>query len=298
MQGAELKQIRGIGDTICEVLARDHGIKTITDLEALSDTEVDELERALRPNFRNVRVGDVARWRDQARQLASGAEAMTDEPLTTFVVEVHRPASDSGDQPRFVVHQVEADETLETSAPKLTIDDMMRWMRERVPMPAVLPDTKLPTDREGVASSSTPDQLTVPSPRRPARRGRLQITGLEIHPAADRVVNGWATSLLVDEPATIEEGSALVFVGHVTLEGAEEPVTCQMRCRLRRIESDREVSFAWSGDIMATPGMPSATIASAPVSIPAGIYRGIFLASDRHHGARGAFCELPLIVVS
>src|SRR5262249_23256950 len=152
----------------------------------------------------------------------------------------------------------------------LTIDDMMRWMRERVPMPAVLPDTKLPTDREGVASSSTPDQLTVPSPRRPARRGRLQITRLEIHPAADRGVTGWPGSLLVGEPARVGGGSAFFFVGRGPGGGAEEPVPCRMRCRLRGMESDRGVSFAWSGDIMPPPGMPGATIASAPVSIPAG----------------------------
>jgi hypothetical protein len=294
MQHAELKQIRGIGDAICEQLAQDHGIETIADLARLSDAEVDELEPVLRASRRNVRIGDVARWRDQARQLASGKEAVMDEPLATFVVEARRPVSEQGDQPRFVVHHVEADETLETSAPKPTIDDVIRWMQERVPMPAVLPGTKLPTDRERVASSSTPGQLTSPSPQPTARRGGLRITGLEIQ----RVVNDWATSLLVDEPVAIEGGSALVFVGHMSLEGAEGPVTCQMRCQLRRIESDQELSIAWSGEMVTTRGMLSAAIASAPVSTPTGIYRGIFLASDSRHGARGAFCDLPLIVVS
>jgi ribosomal protein S13 len=298
MQHAELKQIRGIGDATCERLGRDYGIETIADLARLSDSEVDELQRALRASRSNVRNGDVARWRDQARRLASEREAVVNEPLATFVVEARKPVSEPGDQPRFVVHHVEADETLETSPPKPTIDDVIRWMQERVPMPAVLPGTKLPTDREGVVSSSTPDQLTAPSPRPPARRGGLRITGLEIHRADDRVVNGWATSLLGDEPVAIEGGSALVFVGHVSLEGAEEPVTCQMRCRLRRIESDQELSFAWSGEMMATPGMPSAAIPSAPVSIPHGMYRGIFFALDRRHRALRAFCELPLLVVS
>jgi ribosomal protein S13 len=298
MQHAELKQIRGIGDTMCELLGRDHGIETIAELAHLSDTEVEEVERALRASRRNVRIGDVARWRTQARQLANEKQDVPGEPLATFVVEAWRPVTEPADGPHFVVHHIEADETLETSEPNRTIDDVVRWMQERVAVPAVLTGTKLPAEGEAVASSSTLDPLTSPSPGPPPRRGGLRITGLEVDHAGDRVVNGRrATSLLVDEPVAIEEGSALVFVGHVSLDGAERPVTCQMRCRLRRIESDQELAFGWSGEITAAPSMQSATISSAPVSIPAGIYRGIFAASDRHHSVRGAFRELPLIVV-
>ena len=298
MQHAELKQIRGIGDTMCELLGRDHGIETIAELAHLSDTEVEEVERALRASRRNVRIGDVARWRTQARQLANEKQDVPGEPLATFVVEAWRQVTEPADGPHFVVHHIEADETLETSEPNRTIDDVVRWMQERVAVPAVLTGTKLPAEGEAVASSSTPDPLTSPSPGPPPRRGGLRITGLEVDHAGDRVVNGRrATSLLVDEPVAIEEGSALVFVGHVSLDGAERPVTCQMRCRLRRIESDQELAFGWSGEITAAPSMQSATISSAPVSIPAGIYRGIFAASDRRHSVRGAFRELPLIVV-
>lgn len=45
---SELKQIRGIGDTMCERLGRDHGIETIADLARLSDAEVADLQQALR----------------------------------------------------------------------------------------------------------------------------------------------------------------------------------------------------------------------------------------------------------
>lgn len=57
MQGAELKQIRGIGDTTSERLARDYGIEALADLARLSDTEIDELQDALRATGSRVRGG-------------------------------------------------------------------------------------------------------------------------------------------------------------------------------------------------------------------------------------------------
>jgi hypothetical protein len=264
MPQAELKQIRGIGDAICELLGRDHGIATIADLARLSDAEVDELQRALRASRRNVRNGDVAAWRDQARQLTGEMQAAADEPLATFVVEAWRPVSEPGDQPRFIVHHVEADETLETSAPRPTIDDVVRWMQERMTVPVAPPSAEPPAEHQ--------------QPARPARLGDLRITRLD--------------------PVAVEGGGALVFVAHVSLEGAAEPATCHLRCRLQRIESDQELTFSWRGEIMAAPGPRSAAISSAPISVPAGIYRGICLASDRRPGGGRAFRELPLLVVS
>jgi NAD(P)-dependent dehydrogenase (short-subunit alcohol dehydrogenase family) len=96
MQQAELRQIRGIGAAMCERLGRDHGIEAIADLARLSDTEVDELQRALQAGRSHVRNGDVARWRDHARQLVSEGETVADEPLATFVVEVWKPARRTG----------------------------------------------------------------------------------------------------------------------------------------------------------------------------------------------------------
>lgn len=296
MQQAGLRQIRGIGAAMCERLSRDHGIETIADLARLNDTEVDELQRALQAGRSNVRNGEVARWRDHARQLMGEGEAVADEPLATFVVEAWKPAGEPGSQPHFVVHHVEADETLETSAPQSAIDDVVRWMQERVTMAAAPAGTKAPVERQEVARSSAPEQLP-PSPRRPPRRGRLRITGLEVC-QEDHVINGAATPLLADTPVVIQARGALVFVGHVSLEGAEDPVTCRMRCRLHRIDSEQEITFTWPGETMVGPGMRTATMSSTPVSIPAGVYRGEFFAEDPHQGARRAFRELPLLVVN
>jgi hypothetical protein len=104
--------------------------------------------------------------------------------------------------------------------------------------------------------------------------------------------------LLGSTPVAIEAGGALVFIGHVGLQGAEHPVTCQMRCRLHRTESQEEVAFTWSSEAMVTPGMPSMTISSSPVSVPTGVYRGQIFAEDLRHGVSRAFRELPLFIVN
>jgi len=293
MQQAELKQIRGIGDAICELLKRDHGINTLADLARLTDTEVDDLQRTLRAGRRGVPSGDVARWRDQARQLMRETPATAKEPLATFVVEAWGSVSEPGDQPHFIVHHIEDDETLETSAPGPTIDDAVRWMQQRVPVPAAPPGQELPAGTRQAAGLSPAHQGSPPPPG----RGGLRITGLEVRRAASSGGNQWSTQLLADDPVAVEGEGALVFVGHVSLEGAEEPVTCDMRCRLRHIESGHELTFSWSGEVMATTGTHS-VLSSAPFAIPAGIYRAIFSAADRRHGAGRSFRELPLLVIS
>ncbi len=104
--------------------------------------------------------------------------------------------------------------------------------------------------------------------------------------------------LLLTDGVALDAGSALVFVGHVSLAGAEEPVTCTMRCRLQRIESDENVTFTWSGEIGPGAGMQAATIPSTSVTVPAGVYRGMFFAEDKQLASRRAFCEVPLLTVS
>ena len=79
-------------------------------------------------------------------------------------------------------------------------------------------------------------------------------------------------SLLAQGPVAIEDGSAVIFVGHVSLDGAEGQLTCQMLCRLQRIESGQEVTFTWGGEVMATPNTNGAAIPITPVSIPSGAY--------------------------
>jgi hypothetical protein len=289
MQQPELKRIGNIGDTMAERLARDHRIETIAATARLNDTEVDELQQAPQAARSQVRKGEVARCRHQARQLVSEEEAVADEPLATFVVEAWRPSSESDNQPHFVVHHVEADETLATSVPRPTIDDAMRWMQERVTMPGGQLRTQLPAEREEVTPVSAPEQ--------PTRRGRLQITGLEVRLAEHDLINGAPIPLLASTPVAIEAGGALVFAADVSLEGADHPVTCQMRCRLHRIESQDEVAFTWSSETNVTPGMPSTTTSSSPVPIPAGAYRGEFFAEDPRHGVSRAFRQIPLLIV-
>ena len=70
-----------------------------------------------------------------------------------------------------------------------------------------------------VAHASEAGPLASSSPQRPARRGRLRITGLEIRHANGRAVNGTAESLPSDVPVLIEAGCPLVFVGIVGQEG-------------------------------------------------------------------------------
>jgi hypothetical protein len=292
---AELKQIRGIGDTTAERLRRDHGVETIAGLARLSDTEVGKVQDALRASSSHVKNGDVARWREQARQLVRDQEAVPDEPLATFVVEALKPAGDGG-HAHFVVHHVEGGQTLETSEPTPTIDDAVRWMQERVIMPPAPLPGKPPSGHPEVVHPSAPGHAAA---RRDhlSRRGRLRITALQVHRARNHPINGAVMSLLAGAPVVIEDGSALVFVGHVSLEGAEGQPTCQMRCRLQRIDSGQEVTFAWGGEMVAAPGMQSATISSTPVSIPSGAYRGLVFAEDLGQDARRAFCELSLLVV-
>ena len=50
-------------------------------------------------------------------------------------------------------------------------------------------------------------------------------------------------SLLAQGPVAIEDGSAVIFVGHVSLDGAEGQLTCQMHSWLQRIESGQEVTL-------------------------------------------------------
>ena len=156
-------------------------------------------------------------------------------------------------------------------------------MRDRVNVPAALPPEPPPAAQ---------------GPAAQAKRGRLRITGLEIGKAGSQVIDGPPPQSLLTDGVTLEAGSALVFVGHVSLAGAEEPVTCTMRCRLQRIESDEIVTFTWSGEISPGADMRAATISSTPVTIPAGVYRGIFFAADKRPDSRRAFCKVPLLAVS
>lgn len=286
MRRGELKQIGGIGDITYVRLSQDHGIETIAQLAALSDTEAADLQRALRAAGLRLPGGEVARWRDQARQLAGESPVPADEPLATFVIEAWPPAGGPGDRsepPRYVVHHIESDQTLETSAPTSATADVFRWMRDRVSVPAPPPPEPLPAPK---------------GPAAQAKRGRLRITGLEIRKAGSQVIDGPPPQLLFTDGVTLDAGSALVFVGHVSLAGAEEPVTCTMRCRLQRIESDASVTFTWSGEIRPGADMQAATISSTPITIPAGVYRGMFFAEDKRLASRQAFCEVPLLAVS
>jgi len=282
MRQAELKQIRGIGDAMCVRLSQDHGIETIAQLAALSDAEADDLQRALQAGGRRLPAGEVARWRDQARRLSGESPAATDEPLATFVVEAWKSVGGPGGQGgphRFVVHHIESDQTLETSAPTPAPADVFRWMEDRVGPPAVRPAAQ-PAAPEGMA-----------------RRGRLRITGLEVRHAGSQAISGPASQLLVPDAVTLDAGSALIFTGRVSLTEAEETVTCEMRCQLQRIESAEEITFTWSGEITPGPGKQTVAISSTPVTIPAGVYRGMFFAEDHRHAARRAFCEVPLLIV-
>jgi ribosomal protein S13 len=284
MEWAELKQIRGIGDAMSERLGRDYEIKTIAQLARLSDVEADEVQRRLQAAGRRLPNGEVARWRDQALQLLNERREVAGEPLATFVVEVWRPAAGSDSQPRFVVHHIESDETLETSEPKPTAVDVFRWMEDRVSSPAA------------------PDEAESPAAAQPAEpeepRGRLRITGLEVRQAGSQVVNGPTRRLPVTDAVALDAGSAFVFVGHVSLTDAAEPVTCRMRFRLWRIDSNEEVAFTWSGEIAGAPGTRTASIPSAPVTISAGAYRGMVTAAGNRQAAGQAFREVPLLVVS
>lgn len=289
MRRGELEQIRGIGDLTCVRLSQDHGIETIAQLAALSDTEAADLQRALQISGRRLPGGEVARWRDQARQLTGESPASADEPLATFVVEAWPPAGGPGDRggqgepPRYVVHHIESDQTLETSALTPATEDVFRWIRDRVNVPAAQPPEPSPAPK---------------GPAAQAKRGRLRITGLEIRKAGSQVIDGPPPQLLLTDGVTLDAGSALVFVGHVSLAGAEEPVTCTMHCQLQRIESDESVTFTWSGEIRPGADMHAATISSTPVTIPAGVYRGMFFAEDKRLASRRAFCAVPLLAVS
>lgn len=304
MQRGELKQVRGIGDAMSARLSQEHGIETVAQLAALSDIEAADLQGALQASGRRLPGGEVARWRDQARRiaggLAGGSPAAADEPLATFVVEAWQsvggpggPGRQSGPggrggrggPPRYVVHHIESDQTLETSAPTPVAADVFRWMQDRVTVPAA--------PARGAAEVSG-----AAAPGAAAGRGRLRITGLEVRPAGSQVTGGSTARWPLTGGVALDAGSALVFTGQVSLLGAAEPVTCELRCRLRRIESDENVTLTWSGEIGPGAGVQMATISSTPVTIPAGAYRGMCYAEDVRHDSRRAFREVPLLVVS
>ncbi|HEX2784685.1 MAG TPA: hypothetical protein VHN36_13960 [Ilumatobacteraceae bacterium] len=290
----ELEQIHGIGEAMRERLRRDHEIHRLADLARLTDTAVDELQQALRA-ARAGRV-DVSRWRDEARRLVSEPEANGESPLATFVVEARRGSSGTGGEPSFVVHHVEADETSETSNPLPTVEVVAAWMRDRV--------AEVSSPREGATGGEPADlsermtEDAPPWPRRPVRRGRLRISGLEVHRADDRDLNGTTRSLLADAPVTLDGAHPVVLVGNVSLVGAVDWATCRMRCRLHDLDSEHVIEYAWGGDSMLAPGGPDTEMASAPVSIPLGAYRGELFAEDRSQSVRRGFCELPLITVN
>lgn len=298
MQRGELKQVRGIGDAMSARLSQEHGIDTVAQLAALSDTEAADLQGALQASGRRLAGGEVARWRDQARRIAGGlageSPAAADEPLATFVVEAWQsvggpggPGRQSGpggrggrgEPPRYVVHHIESDQTLETSAPTPAAADVFRWMQDRVTVPA------------GPARGAR-------GARGAPGRGRLRITGLEVRPAGSQVTSGSTARWPLAGGVALDAGSALVFTGQVSLLGAAEPVTCELRCQLQRIESDENVTFTWSGEIGPGAGVQVSTISSTPVTIPAGAYRGMCYAEDARRDSRRAFCEVPLLVVS
>jgi len=291
----ELEQIRGIGEAMRERLRRDHGVHRLSDLARLTDTAVDELQQALRA-ARAGRV-DVSRWRDEARRLVSEPEASSESPLATFVVEARRGNSGTDGEPSFVVHHLEADETLETSNPLPTVEVAAAWMRHRV--------AGVSSPRE-VAAGGEPAELSErvteneppPWPQPPVRRGRLRISGLEVHRADDRDLNGTTRSLLAGAPVALDGAHPVILVGHVSLVGAVDRATCRMRCRLHDLESEHVIEFAWGGDSMLAPGGPGTEMASPPVSIPVGAYRGELFAEDRSQSVRRGFCELPVITVN
>lgn len=194
-----------------------------------------------------------------------------------------------------MLHHVERDQTLETSEPKPAIEDAIRWMQERVTMPAAPPRREPPAEHPGVVHTSGS------GPGRGARGAAVPARQAAGHrpggPESRRSGINGVTLLLAEAPVVVEGGRALVFVGQVSLEGTEGPLTCQMRCRLHRIGSGQEVTFTWAGEMMPVPGMPSGTISSTTVLIPSGAYRGIFFAEGLGRAARRAFCELPLLVV-
>ena len=104
-------------------------------------------------------------------------------------------------------------------------------MRERV----IVPQEPLPGNHLSSAQRRC-------NPARPAQQrcqgsarlgeARLRITALEVNGAGDYATTGAVTSLLAQAPVAIEDGSALIFVGHVSQDGAEGQLTCQMHCRL------------------------------------------------------------------
>ena len=55
--------------------------------------------RRWRADRGGVQNGDVARWREHARQSLSEGEPAADEPLATFVVEAREPATDPAGNP-------------------------------------------------------------------------------------------------------------------------------------------------------------------------------------------------------
>ncbi|MEP6665294.1 MAG: hypothetical protein ABJA81_02495 [Nocardioidaceae bacterium] len=292
----ELEQIHGIGEAMRERLRRDHGLQRLSDLARLTDTAVDELQQALRA-ARAGRV-DVSRWRDEARRLVIEPEANGESPLATFVVEARRDSSGTGDEPSFVVHHLEADETLETSNPLPTVEVAAAWMRQRVA------GVSAPRD---MAADGEPADLSVrvietepppPWPQQPVRRGRLRISGLDVHRADDHDLNGTTRSLLAGAPVTLDGAYPVVLVGNVSLVGAVDWATCRMRCRLHDLESEHVIEFAWGGDSMLAPGGPGTEMTSPPVSIPVGAYRGELFAEDRGQSVRRGFCELPVITVN
>jgi hypothetical protein len=272
----------------------EHWIETVADVARLTDAQVDELEQVLRADCGGGLNGDVARWREHARQLLTEETAAADEPLATFVVEARKPADGPGGEPRFAVHHIEADEN---SAPLPAVDEVAQWIRERVTMPFASPATKTAAGAAEVARASETVPLAPSPPQHPARRGRLRITGLEIRRADGRAVNGTAESLSGDAPVLIEAGCPLVFVTRVGMEGATDPVACHVRCRLQPTEPGEVFEFTWSGKVIPS-GVHSAEMSSAPVSVPVGVYRGVLFAEDQRRSIRRAFRELPLLVVN
>jgi hypothetical protein len=289
MSSEQLEQIRGIAKGIRERLDRDHAIHSLADLACLDDAAVEELQQTLRAS----RVGraDVGRWRDEARRLTTAQAASADTPRATFVVEARLHPDGTSDQPTFVVHHIEADETLETSGPLPTVDVVAGWMHDRVSRAGTRSE---PAQAEKPADERPPAPQNE-APPQPVQRGRLRITDLKVRHAGDGDVHGRAMSLLADVPVIIDGRLPVVLVARVRLEGAAESTTCRMRCRLDHVGSKQAFTFAWGDDMTLTPDNPERETASRPLPIPVGTYRGIVFAEGRSCSARRGFLELPVI---
>lgn len=199
----DLTAIRGIGASRQRWLAQEFGVRTYTQLAALS---ADVIEARLKSAGKLSSRAEIEGWLAQAAQMTAATPTPAEQewtPAATFVVEFqqHKGAADRSAW-RTVVHYLEAD--LGQTWPDVEMDGVGDWLRQRV------------TALQPEPPAAQPVPVVAPAPRQASVVAAP--VGLRVRQVRVSQPPAYATTLDVTQPAP-------PLLGHV---GHEAPLTFEV----------------------------------------------------------------------